>query len=851
MKARESFPYHGQVDGVVVRPDGTARISTVSSSPQGIGQKAAGLSLLPGAWVPKWISVPLDTCKAAIEGRIEWRVIADLIVLEFVGANKLIVRSSSPDEVLEARGMYDSEVTNCIAHDLVEVLQRIVMQVDVAHPESHVPNQPVCAPLVQVYLDRHILGHLSNEYRHAQRNVDFLYEIEEIDEHRSFYLLKEVGKPGSFRLDRPVSSVDARQCISVAPSRSSLLAGIEQMGKWIAHQKLRAHVEWVVDRGRLYVVQLDLDSCAPSIKPMSQYQSSCDSPVIQGLSFFTQIELQQQKYAHLKKTRSHHLLSRVGAFVPPIYVAEHLSELDWNEEKLPSQIAQDIALLCESPLILRFDVPSVNLDWTNLPTLGPSNNSDELSRKTHESIKKLLLRNIPLDQITLVAHHFIAARASAWSSASPDSDLVRVDATWGLPDGLQTFAHDTYIWNLKDSTLKPDVRYKDRFIDIQENGLWITRRAYPRLARESCCELPSIQEISRITYDVAKISSNPVRIMWFLDVIAGTGGKQESLMPWIVVEPDAESNESCVGLDFWLDQTEDSLDLNSLRKRAQLSRFRVISNFSSLDAFEKKSPAFDLGGKVILLKPDDTVVRDRSFLAAFANAVKPNNGQSWTILYEGSMLSHTPYQLRTLGVEIVPIWKKVRSSRRLISRKLVRDRIPEKIAQSGERAEVIKLSDDEYEYALRQKLIEEALEVAYADEYDDIVEELADVLAVVKALADSIDAPWEDVIDREWEKAKKRGGFEARLYLQASGYEPKTFTSSMKPGAVDIRKLKVKNGMGVRLPLVPPLHSDYALIQQNFAENGSKILIHYKDHHVEIRVVHEENMNRQLSLFDD
>jgi predicted house-cleaning noncanonical NTP pyrophosphatase (MazG superfamily) len=339
--------------------------------------------------------------------------------------------------------------------------------------------------------------------------------------------------------------------------------------------------------------------------------------------------------------------------------------------------------------------------------------------------------------------------------------------------------------------------------------------------------------------------------MWFLDVVAGTGGKQESLMPWIVVEPDAESNESCVGLDFWLDQTEESLDLNSLRKRAQLSRFRVISNFSSLDAFKKKSQAFDLGGRVILLKPDDTVVRDRNFLAAFANAVKPNNGQSWTILYEGSMLSHTPYQLRTLGVEIVPIWKKVRSSRRLISRKLVRDRIPEKIAQSGERAEVIKLSDDDYEYALRQKLIEESLEVAYADEYDDIVEELADVLAVVMALADSIDAPWEEVIEREREKAKKRGGFAARLYLQASGYEPKTFTSSMKPGTVDVRKLKVKNGTGVRLPLVPPLNSDYALIQQNFAEDGSKILIHYKDHHVEIRIVHEENINRQLSLFDD
>ena len=50
--------------------------------------------------------------------------------------------------------------------------------------------------------------------------------------------------------------------------------------------------------------------------------------------------------------------------------------------------------------------------------------------------------------------------------------------------------------------------------------------------------------------------------------------------------------------------------------------------------------------------------------------------------------------------------------------KLVRDRIPEIIREPGKTCEVVTLAAEEYHQALRQKLVEEAMEAADATERD-------------------------------------------------------------------------------------------------------------------------------------
>ncbi|KUI17404.1 hypothetical protein AU191_08840 [Mycolicibacterium acapulense] len=103
--------------------------------------------------------------------------------------------------------------------------------------------------------------------------------------------------------------------------------------------------------------------------------------------------------------------------------------------------------------------------------------------------------------------------------------------------------------------------------------------------------------------------------------------------------------------------------------------------------------------------------------------------------------------------------------------KLVRDRIPEIIEASGRTARVRMLQGDELFNALLAKLHEESDELRTAP-IDDRVEELADILEVVYALAAYVgvdNASLRRVADA---KRKQRGGFTRGLWLltQAEGH---------------------------------------------------------------------------------
>jgi predicted house-cleaning noncanonical NTP pyrophosphatase (MazG superfamily) len=66
--------------------------------------------------------------------------------------------------------------------------------------------------------------------------------------------------------------------------------------------------------------------------------------------------------------------------------------------------------------------------------------------------------------------------------------------------------------------------------------------------------------------------------------------------------------------------------------------------------------------------------------------------------------------------------------------KLNRDGVPDLIRRDGGRVETRRLSDDEFGAALREKIVEEAREVAAAGSRGETIEELADLLEVVRAL---------------------------------------------------------------------------------------------------------------------
>ena len=93
--------------------------------------------------------------------------------------------------------------------------------------------------------------------------------------------------------------------------------------------------------------------------------------------------------------------------------------------------------------------------------------------------------------------------------------------------------------------------------------------------------------------------------------------------------------------------------------------------------------------------------------------------------------------------------------------KLVRDKIPMLIKQSGEKPLIRILEQEEYRSCLEAKLDEEVAEF-HADQN---LEELADILEVVYALAEDIGYSREELQIIYDKKHTERGGFRDRIFL--------------------------------------------------------------------------------------
>ena len=93
--------------------------------------------------------------------------------------------------------------------------------------------------------------------------------------------------------------------------------------------------------------------------------------------------------------------------------------------------------------------------------------------------------------------------------------------------------------------------------------------------------------------------------------------------------------------------------------------------------------------------------------------------------------------------------------------KLVRDRIPEIIEGSGAKCNTRILSEEEYIKMVDAKLDEELAEY-HADQN---IEELADILELVRAAAIARGYTLDELESVRAEKAMKRGGFNKRIFL--------------------------------------------------------------------------------------
>ena len=98
--------------------------------------------------------------------------------------------------------------------------------------------------------------------------------------------------------------------------------------------------------------------------------------------------------------------------------------------------------------------------------------------------------------------------------------------------------------------------------------------------------------------------------------------------------------------------------------------------------------------------------------------------------------------------------------------KLVRDRIPALIEADGRMPQTRVLSDATYLSALLDKLVEEAGELRAASPAHRL-EEMADVVEVLRALGDHLGIAPADVLAAADAKRAERGGFAERIWLES------------------------------------------------------------------------------------
>ena len=94
--------------------------------------------------------------------------------------------------------------------------------------------------------------------------------------------------------------------------------------------------------------------------------------------------------------------------------------------------------------------------------------------------------------------------------------------------------------------------------------------------------------------------------------------------------------------------------------------------------------------------------------------------------------------------------------------KLVRDKIPEIIEKDGKSCVCAELSQEDYITMLDQKLNEELAEYQESKS----MEELADLLEVIRAVAVARNSSMEEIETIRQVKAANRGGFEKKILLK-------------------------------------------------------------------------------------
>lgn len=719
-----------------------------------VGEKAYGLASLPAKWTLPYFVISDELFDNYVANRdienviTEWTegVNAAAACCAILPNDQIIVRSNAHSEGLAERGKFIS-----VEGTFQEwpILVKQCFDDSLEQEDSENIHMPV---IIQKRVTAFACGHISNERRVAEEIRDWKGEIEEAIPRAFTVSLRSWRK--KVKVDGYIDSP------LLCPGDKVIKDVLSIPCTWATNQRIRVHFEWVYDGYHIYLVQADEETATDGINPMNGVGKllSIGESTDAGFPYCVHpLKAEDaERYKKYAKIQNPLLYHRIEQSTAPLYILDNPETLDaLAKGTITTELEKDLRVLTSRSLIIRTDIATDNKEERQLlPRTNGIKNVEVAKKWLYESCETLLKQSG--QKPIFIMHNYIPAFSSAFAYASPGDKLVRIEALWGLPEGLYYYSHDKHVVDTKHADagkmaqhefeVQSFRNYKKYFVFPMEDEKWeVQILASPYDWNGAIPQDDWIKEIAYVTRRVSEEEGKSVSVMWFVGVDNSTYGC--NVFPWHH-EP-FEYNE---------DQT-------TPRNKLSFERTRAIHTIKDLVQLEKLTTKPNAIIRNIQIQPTDAnILRDRSIIDRIGNAAKKLGAN---ILLEGGILSHAYYQLVRTGakVEVRHAFNKKQS---LEFNKLVRDKIPEKIQCNGEEAVTAQLDKNILSQLLKRKLVEEALEVLDSEEDEDLVVELADILEVLDGILGQHQIDLQTVLHQKEKKREKAGGFEKGIYLRTT-----------------------------------------------------------------------------------
>lgn len=697
------------------------------------GTKVAGLQIVAPAWVPPYVALPAWLSNEWAADPDGWVTRARrkglnleqaLALLLDEPPQAIIVRSSAVGEGLDDRGLYRS--VRLSAGAPIPAVIKAIEEIYV-HFATH-NRHPAMGICLQRYIDPDFAGHVSNEAHVSATRNQWKFQIQ------IPAFAPDKGLNSKFA-DPPdeVKSLDLSSQRAIGPA-------LRRVCHWVNLRiDGRSHMGWCCANGRLWIVQLDRESPTSSgINPhkMPAALTMTTEPNSASPSgIFSLYRVQDDPpWRKLRNVRDFW----TGAEPPRhrlFFATGDQLEAVLTSRRGEARLAEEIDALTGGRAVLRTDCSNAGVRTFNLPRTHTVDGATG-AKWIGETLKAMAAKGAAAGEIAIILHRYIPARAAAWTYFSPGDDFVQIDCLWGLPDGLQFLPHDTFQIDARTGEeLAAQVRFKPDFLQEQPDGSWRYVGIARQYGRDRVLSREALRHLALETVAVARRIKDRAQIMWFCDLPEELGIGHH--IPWF-------RSKEYAGFE------------PAARPALPTKSVRSLGDLDAIDG--------DTGRFILQVAPEVELVReDDAFLDRVIDIA---NAKNLPVELDGSILGHAYYRLRSAGILVLvpqPKYPRVRGRHRHY--KVVRDAIPQNIQAKGERVTFARLLPGEASVALIGKLFEEGLELHSAQAPAQKLEELADVLEVVRGLAVTNNIDWDNLLTAALEKREKRGGFQHQTVL--------------------------------------------------------------------------------------